>query len=93
MLVDTTAETKEKESSLYKLYQATVEAIWEMPDSLEKNILVDKELNKMKGYDIAEKYSMNLNTVKTKIRKGRKILKEAVLAKNADLRDKIKDLF
>jgi len=64
-----------------------------MPESLEKSILIDKELNKMKGADIANKYDMNLNTVKTKIRKARKILKDSVLETNPELVEKIKDLF
>jgi len=64
-----------------------------MPESLEKSILIDKELNKMKGADIADKYDMNLNTVKTKIRKARKILKDSVLESNPELVEKIKDLF
>jgi DNA-directed RNA polymerase specialized sigma24 family protein len=68
-------------------------AIEEMPESLEKSILIDKELNKMKGADIADKYEMNLNTVKTKIRKARKILKDSVLESNPELVEKIKDLF
>jgi len=68
-------------------------AIEEMPESLEKSILIDKELNKMKGADIANKYDMNLNTVKTKIRKARKILKDSVLETNPELVEKIKDLF
>jgi DNA-directed RNA polymerase specialized sigma24 family protein len=47
----------------------------------------------MKGADIADKYDMNLNTVKTKIRKARKILKDSVLESNPELVEKIKDLF
>jgi DNA-directed RNA polymerase specialized sigma24 family protein len=75
------------------LYTATLFAIDEMPDSIEKSILVDKELNRMKGADIANKYAMNLNTVKTKIRKARKILKDTVLKNNPVFTEKIKDLF
>jgi len=93
LLVDTSAESYEKEKTLSSLYGATLIAIEAMPDSLEKSILVDKELNRMKGSDIAEKYSMNLNTVKTKIRKARKMLKDSVLQKNPAFAEKIKDLF
>lgn len=92
-LVDDSQDNLEKEYSLENLYTATILAIEEMPESLEKSILIDKELNKMKGADIADKYEMNLNTVKTKIRKARKILKDSVLESNPELVEKIKDLF
>jgi len=92
-LVDDSRDNYEKETSLETLYTATILAIEEMPESLEKSILIDKELNKMKGADIADKYDMNLNTVKTKIRKARKILKDSVLESNPELVEKIKDLF
>lgn len=92
-LVDDSRDNLEKEYSLENLYTATMLAIEEMPESLEKSILIDKELNKMKGADIADKYEMNLNTVKTKIRKARKILKDSVLDRNPELVEKIKDLF
>jgi RNA polymerase sigma-70 factor, ECF subfamily len=92
-LVDDSRDRLEKEYSLENLYTATMLAIEEMPESLEKSILIDKELNKMKGADIADKYEMNLNTVKTKIRKARKILKDSVLESNPELVEKIKDLF
>jgi RNA polymerase sigma-70 factor (ECF subfamily) len=92
-LVDTSSESHEKEKSLESLYLATMTAIERMPESLEKSILIDKEIHRMKGSDIADKYSMNLNTVKTKIRKARKILKDTVLEANPTLKEKIKDLF
>ena len=47
----------------------------------------------MKGNEIAEKYQMNLNTVKTKIRKARKMLKERVLANNPEMKDNILQYF
>jgi DNA-directed RNA polymerase specialized sigma24 family protein len=47
----------------------------------------------MRGNEIAEKYEMNLNTVKTKIRKARKMLKEAVLTKNPHMVDKLGEYF
>jgi DNA-directed RNA polymerase specialized sigma24 family protein len=47
----------------------------------------------MRGNEIAEKYDMNLNTVKTKIRKARKMLREAVLQKNPEMIDRLKEYF
>ena len=43
--------------------------------------------------EIAEKYDMNLNTVKTKIRKARKMLREAVLEKNPGMIDRLNEYF
>lgn len=80
-----------KEEYLTTLYSMTHTEMMEMPDSIEKSILIDKELNRMKGAELAEKYSMNLNTVKTKIRKARRILKETVLSNNPEMIENLKD--
>lgn len=81
----------EKEEYLGLLFALTQEEMFSMPDSIEKNILIDKEVHLMKGNDIADKYKMNLNTVKTKIRKARKMLRESVLEKNPHMKEQIKD--
>jgi len=81
----------EKEKYLDVLFSLTHEELYALPDSIEKNILIDKEIQRMKGQEIADKYDMNLNTVKTKIRKGRKILKERIFLKNPHMRDQIND--
>ena len=80
-----------KEDYIQTLYDLTYAEMIAMPDSIEKDILLDKELNRMKGNDIAEKYQMNLNTVKTKARKARKILRASVLAKNPEMVEDLKD--
>lgn len=83
----------EKEIYMESLYAITREEMASLPDSLEKEILIDKEVNLMKGNEIAEKYDMNLNTVKTKIRKARKILKANVLKNHPQMRDNIEQYF
>jgi len=47
----------------------------------------------MKGDAIASKYNMNLNTVKTKIRKARKMLKDSVLIKNPQMKENLTTYF
>jgi len=79
---DDSSQTMEKEIFFDVLYNISMEEINSMPDSIEKSILIDKEINAMKGNDIAEKYEMNLNTVKTKIRKARKTLRDSIITKN-----------
>ena len=90
---DTSADTFEKEVYFDDLYNMTRFEINDLPDCIEKSILIDKELHHMRGNEIAEKYKMNLNTVKTKIRKARKMLKEAVLTKNPHMVDKLGEYF
>jgi RNA polymerase sigma-70 factor (ECF subfamily) len=92
-LVDDSINTFEKEIYLDHLYTMTREELSNLPDCLEKSILIDKELNQMRGNEIAEKYDMNLNTVKTKIRKARRMLKDAVITRNPDTTDRLKEYF
>jgi len=72
----------EGEKSVLSLYDVTIKAIMGLPDGIEKEILIDKEINRLKGNQISEKHNMNLNTVKTKLRKVRKIIKEQILTEN-----------
>jgi RNA polymerase sigma-70 factor (ECF subfamily) len=90
---DDSAYTFEKEVYFDDLYNMTRFEINALPECIEKSILIDKELHHMRGNEIAEKYEMNLNTVKTKIRKARKMLKEAVLTKNPHMVDKLGEYF
>lgn len=81
----------EKETYIESLYVETLRMMTTLPDCIEKSILIDKELHHMKGNDLAEKYNMNLNTVKTKIRKARKMLRDNVLEKNPEFKDRLKE--
>lgn len=92
-LADDSVNTFEKEIYLDHLYTMTREELSNLPDCIEKSILIDKEIHHMRGNEIAEKYEMNLNTVKTKIRKARKMLKEAVITRNPEAADRLKEYF
>lgn len=92
-IADDSINTFEKEIYLDNLYSMTREELSNLPECIEKSILIDKELNHMRGNEIAEKYEMNLNTVKTKIRKARKMLKEAVITRNPEAADRLKEYF
>ena len=93
IILDDSAYNFEKEVYFDDLYNMTKFEINALPECIEKSILIDKELNHMRGNEIADKYSMNLNTVKTKIRKARKMLKEAVLTNNPHMVDKLEEYF
>lgn len=92
-VADDSVNTFEKEIYLDHLYSMTREELSNLPECIEKSILIDKEINQMRGNEIAEKYDMNLNTVKTKIRKARKMLKEAVITRNPEAADRLKEYF
>lgn len=81
----------DKEVYLESLYSETLKIMTTLPDCIEKSILIDKEINHMKGNDLAVKYDMNLNTIKTKIRKARKMLRDTVLEKNPEFKDRLKE--
>lgn len=81
----------EREIYLDSLYSLTQAEMRSLPDCLEKSILIDKEINSMKGSEIAEKYKMNLNTVKTKIRKARKMVRDRVLENNPQMKDLLRE--
>ena len=57
-----------------------------LPDNIDKEIIVDTHFNKMKIKEIAAKYSMNENTVKTKQKKVRRILKDRLIREYPDLK-------
>jgi RNA polymerase sigma-70 factor (ECF subfamily) len=90
---DTSLKNFEKELYMDSLYSMTRVEMQELPSCIEKDILIDKEINLMKGNEIAEKYSMNLNTVKTKIRKARRMLRDRVLENNPQMRDALNEYF
>ena len=92
-LPDESVSSLEREIYLDSLYSMTTSELANLPDCIEKSILIDKEINQMKGNEIAEKYDMNLNTVKTKIRKARKMLRDAVLTKNPEAASRLNDYF
>jgi len=60
------------------LYKKVLEEIESLPE-LYRNIMTDRELNGMKYEEISEKYQIELNTVKTRIKRARdKICKVAL---------------
>lgn len=90
---DDSAFNFEKELYFDSLYTMTQMEMADLPECIEKSILIDKEIHLMKGNEIADKYSMNLNTVKTKIRKARKMVKDRVLEKNPHMKDNLEQYF
>lgn len=63
-------ELKNSKGGFDDLYEEVVEKIKNLP-SIYKDILIDRELHKMKYQDIADKYDMKKRAVATRIRRAR----------------------
>lgn len=88
--VDNFGEIQISHGDLDMIYNTTVSEIYDIPDPLLKGIAVDKMIRNKKVKDIALKYEMNENTVKTKLRKIRSDLRVSILKKNPQFDEKIK---
>jgi len=75
-----------------KLYQLTIEAIFKMPNDINKSIIIEKHINDLKGSEIANKFGINENTVKTKLRAMRKRIRTYIKENDAELYGKVKEI-
>lgn len=92
-LVDDFEEVLERHTTIEDVYTLTVNNIKSIDDELMKNIAIDKMLKKKKVKQIADTYSINENTVKTKLRKIRADIKRDIYNQNPGIQEKIEDLF
>lgn len=68
----------EQEDQRVTLYNKVLDEIEALPE-LYRDIMTDRELNDMKYEEISEKYGLELNTVKTRIKRAReKIIKNTM---------------
>jgi RNA polymerase sigma factor (sigma-70 family) len=76
-----------------KMHDMTIDEIRHIDDTLLQSIAIDKMIKKDKVKCIADRYSINENTVKTKLRKIRADIKERVLEKNPEFRETLNHVF
>lgn len=69
-----------------KLFDASISAIHEL-DEPYRSVLIEREINQKQLNDIADDLGMNLSTVKTRLRKGRKDVAEILYKKYPDAVD------
>ena len=81
------------ENEFQKMHDLTIAEIHGIDDSLLHNIAVDKMIKMHKVKVIADRYSINENTVKTKLRKIRADIKIGVLEKNPEFRETLNHIF
>lgn len=81
------------EDDFNDLYDLTIKEIHKIEDSLLKNIAIDKMIKLEKVKCIADKYSINENTVKTKLRKIRSDIKMKVIEENPNIAEKLNHVF
>jgi len=69
-----------------KLFDASLSAINEL-DEPYRSVMIEREINQKQLNDIADDLGMNLSTVKTRLRKGRKDVAEILYKKYPDAVD------
>jgi RNA polymerase sigma factor (sigma-70 family) len=73
------------------IFNSTILEIYNLKDDLLKNIAIDKMVNNEKVKEIAEKYDIPENTVKTKLRKARFEIRKSFLKKDPDINRRLVD--
>jgi len=81
------------ENEFKEMYNMTIHEIYNISDTLLQSIAIDKMIKKEKVKCIADRYSINENTVKTKLRKIRADIKDKVLEKNPLFRETLNHVF
>ena len=69
----------DEDNEMMETYEKTLHAIDALKD-MYKGILVDRLINNMKYEDIANKHNLPLQTIKNRIRRGKSIVSENVIA-------------
>jgi RNA polymerase sigma factor (sigma-70 family) len=85
----TTFEKENHYHEVTEIFNRTISEIYNLKDELLKNIAIDKMVNNGKVKEIAEKYDIPENTVKTKLRKARFEIRKSILKKDPSVNRKL----
>ena len=91
-IIDDFDEVLERHTTIEDAYALTLKNIYAIDDELMKNIAIDKMIHKKKVKQIADAYSINENTVKTKLRKIRADIKKDIYKENPGIQARIEDI-
>ena len=84
--IDVSKESAECDTDMYKMYEKLYAEIMLLDiDVVDNRIFVQKEINGMKVKDLASYYSINEDTIKTKLRSVRLKLRESMISKHPNL--------
>lgn len=89
---DLTKNEENRQIELSNIYDKTILEIFKLKDEVLKNIAIDKIVHNDKVKEIALKYDMKENTVKTKLRKARFEIKKSMLRKDPRINEKLLDI-
>lgn len=84
-------EVTNNHNEVTEIFNKTINEIFNLEDELLKNIAIDKMVNNTKVKEIAIKYKMPENTVKTKLRKARFEIRKSVIKKDPEVNRKLSD--
>jgi RNA polymerase sigma-70 factor (ECF subfamily) len=73
------------------IFNKTISQIYNLKDELLKNIAIDKMVKNTKVKEIALKYGIPENTVKTKLRKARFEIRKSVIQEDPEVNRKLSD--
>lgn len=86
------SKVETQQIELLEIYDKAILEIFNLKDEVLKNIAIDKIVNNDKVKEIALKYNMNENTVKTKLRKARFEIKKSMLKIDPRVTDKLVEI-
>ena len=89
---DDSNSIEHKMNEITSIHDKTIFEIFNLKDELLKNIAIDKMLSNDKVKEIAVKYNLKENTVKTKLRKARFEIRKAVLKKDPSINQTLIDV-
>jgi RNA polymerase sigma factor (sigma-70 family) len=84
-------DKQNNQNEVTEVFNNTVHEIYNLKDELLKNIAIDKMVNNEKVKEIAKKYDMPENTVKTKLRKARFEIRKSVIKTDPNTNRKLMD--